>query len=381
MEKKHQKHISLTRPNLGNFGRNEIALVGTHCDVIKDLSDDLIAFFEKKYQIAYLDAAHNKSDIPKKLVAGAAIDFSDNIDYQSFNLKNTFTNFEFRRFFNDMDLLLVNGNHHVAVEQIVFIDETKKTSLQKRLSQLTNVQLFIFKEKNDEIFDFLKENIPNWEKIPVLQLTDKEAIVTFFTKKIGEKKPPLFGLVLAGGKSLRMGTDKGAITWHNGQEQRYYMADLLQKLGIETFISCRDIAQKNGLNADYQYITDSFIDLGPYGAILSAFRHNPNVSWLVVACDLPLLDLETLNELIENRDVSSIATTFESPFDGLPEPLITIWESKSYATLLSFFGQGYSCPRKVLRNTKVKILQAKNPEKLVNVNTQEEKDDLSKSRI
>jgi molybdopterin-guanine dinucleotide biosynthesis protein A len=151
------------------------------------------------------------------------------------------------------------------------------------------------------------------------------------------------------------------------------MADLLKKLGIETFISCRDVLQKSELSADYQYITDTFTDLGPYGAILSAFRQNPNASWLVVACDLPLLDAETLSELIENRSISSIATTFESPFDGLPEPLISIWESKSYATLLSFLAQGYSCPRKVLRNSPIKMVQAKNPEKLVNVNTPEER--------
>lgn len=204
-------------------------------------------------------------------------------------------------------------------------------------------------------------------------MSDKQAIITFFSKKIEEKTAPLLGLVLAGGKSQRMGTDKGAIVWHNAQEQRYYMADVLKHLGIETFISCRDALQKEELSTDYQYITDTFTDLGPYGAILSAFRYNPNASWLVVACDLPLLDAETLMELIENRDVSSVATTFESPFDGLPEPLITIWESKSYTTLLSFLAQGYSCPRKVLRNSQVKIIKAKNPEKLVNVNTQEER--------
>ena len=67
-----------------------------------------------------------------------------------------------------------------------------------------------------------------------------------------------------------------------------------------------------------------------------------------------------------------MATAFESPYNNLPEPLITIWEPKSYPVLLSFLSQGYTCPAKVLRNSDTTILKIKNPEALTNVNTQEE---------
>lgn len=63
-----------------------------------------------------------------------------------------------------------------------------------------------------------------------------------------------------------------------------------------------------------------------------------------------------------------MATAFESPFDQMPEPLIALWEPKSYAVLLSFLAQGYSCPRKVLLNSDTLILQAPEPETLTNVN-------------
>ncbi len=184
---------------------------------------------------------------------------------------------------------------------------------------------------------------------------------------------PLEGLVLAGGKSLRMGTDKGAIRWQNNQEQRYAMAEILQNLGLKTYISCRDISQKSELSPDYQYITDSFLDLGPMSGILSAFRQNPNVAYLVVACDLPLLDKKTLQELILQRDSSKIATAFQSPNNEFPEPLITIWEPKSYPVLLSYLAKGYSCPRKVLINSNIKIIQANNSAALQNINTPEER--------
>jgi len=185
--------------------------------------------------------------------------------------------------------------------------------------------------------------------------------------------PPLLnGLVLAGGQSKRMGTDKGLLQWH-GKEQRYYMADLLQNVCNEVFISCRE-DQQGEMDAEYRTLTDIFIGSGPADGILSALKAQPAKAWLVVACDLPLLDILTLEYLIQHRDSNAIATTFESPFDGLPEPLITIWEPASYTALMAHLSDGFSCPRKALiRNSeRVKILQPPNPDKLMNANTPED---------
>lgn len=182
--------------------------------------------------------------------------------------------------------------------------------------------------------------------------------------------PALNGLVLAGGQSKRMGTDKGSMQWH-GKEQRYYMADLLEEFCDQVFISCR-ADQVDEISSSYNTLTDTFLDLGPYGGILSALRSDREKAWLVVACDLPLIDEETLQFLIDSRNRDTIATTFESPHDGLPEPLITVWEPESYATLLHFLGEGYSCPRKVLINSEKTILQPQRPEALMNANTPED---------
>ncbi len=187
-----------------------------------------------------------------------------------------------------------------------------------------------------------------------------------------QSKPLLYGLVLAGGKSVRMGHDKSIMQWH-GKEQRYYMADLLGKVCGEVFISCRE-EQQTQIDGSYQLLVDSYSGAGPLIGILSAFKSNPNVAWLVTACDLPLLDLSTLQYLIQNRDSSSIATTFQSPHDGFPEPLITIWEPASFERLQVHITDGYTCPRKALiRNeANVKMLTAPNPEVLINANTPED---------
>jgi len=182
--------------------------------------------------------------------------------------------------------------------------------------------------------------------------------------------PKLNGLVLAGGKSQRMGNPKDKIDWH-GKEQRYFAADLLAPFCDEVFISCRQDQLEN-FDPNYKALTDTFLNMGPFGGILSALRSQRDKAWLVVACDLPLLDEKSLEFLIENRNIEKAATTYESPFDGLPEPLITIWEPKSYPLLLNFLGSGITCPRKVLINSDTLIVKPGNPDSLMNVNTPED---------
>ena len=185
------------------------------------------------------------------------------------------------------------------------------------------------------------------------------------------EKKIINGLVLAGGKSTRMGRDKSSIPWH-GKEQQYHIADILKTLCNEVFISRRK-GQEFETNENYKTLVDTYTGIGPYGAILSAFQFQPDVAWLVVACDLPLLDKKTLGYLIANRNEGATATTFQSPHDGLPEPLITIWEPKSYEVLLSYLSNGYTCPRKVLiKSNDVHILQAPDADALMNVNTPED---------
>lgn len=192
------------------------------------------------------------------------------------------------------------------------------------------------------------------------------------SKEQNNTAPQLYGLVLAGGKSTRMGHDKSIIKWH-GKEQRYYMADLLGGVCENVFISCR-AEQQNEISPEYKTTPDTYTGAGPLSGILSAFQSNHTVAWLVTACDLPLLDLSTLKYLIAHRDQNSIATTFESPFDQHPEPLITIWEPASYGVLRSFLSDNITCPRKVLirNNERVKIIKPLNPDALMNANTPED---------
>lgn len=178
------------------------------------------------------------------------------------------------------------------------------------------------------------------------------------------------GLVLAGGRSTRMGESKAKMNWH-GKEQQYYLADLLNSFCEEVFISCRE-DQKEEIDPKYQIITDQFPSVGPLEAMLSAFQKYPGHTWLVVACDLPLLDKQTLDFLIEERDQTKIATVFENQEDHLPEPLIAIWEPRSFEMLKFYLQKQHRSLRKILIAENAKTIKAPNFGALINVNTPEE---------
>lgn len=368
----HGRHGNLARPQLGNFGRNEWAIVGGPCTMIKILADQIINALSPVYKCAYADAAHNDEVVlpPGRLAGGAILDYTEQVNFHQLNYRAAFDSFKLKDTFADADLVLVNGNHHQAKAQVVIIYNNKQASLQKRIEQLTNVQMILLADNADDVFDFIKEAVPNWQHLPLCRLDETEKIIDFFKKKTANSSPHINGLVLSGGLSERMGFDKGSVNWH-GKEQRYYVADMLAPFCEEVFISCRQDQQMD-VDTSYKKLTDTFTGLGPYGGILSALREQPDSAWLVVACDLPLLYDDTLRHLTANRNSSSIATAYISAFDGFPEPLITIWEPKSYPVLLSFLAQGYSCPRKVLINSDVTLLNAPDAEALTNVNTPDE---------
>ena len=180
--------------------------------------------------------------------------------------------------------------------------------------------------------------------------------------------PPLYGLVLNGGKSARMKTDKSKLIYHSA-EQIEHLTSLLFKICSNIFISSKK------LTSDYNNITDKYKLNSPLNAVLSAFDKYPNASWLIVACDMPLINHQTLNQLVKHQDLSKLAITYLSPGDNLPEPLITIWNPISYRLLLDFYKAGNKSPRKFLIKHlhQITTLLPFDKDELFNANTPEER--------
>lgn len=181
----------------------------------------------------------------------------------------------------------------------------------------------------------------------------------------------IYGLVLSGGKSTRMGQDKGLISYH-GVPQREYLYHLLEDVCDKTFISVRQ-DQRGEIPTTFNTILDRDEFRGPYNGLLSAHRAYPDVAWLVLACDLPLIDHESLRELIDRRDTEKMATAFSQRENPLPEPLCAIWEPEALRTSIAYLEAGNgTCPRKFLINSDVSLIFPKRPEILLNANSQEE---------
>jgi molybdopterin-guanine dinucleotide biosynthesis protein A len=181
----------------------------------------------------------------------------------------------------------------------------------------------------------------------------------------------VYGLVLSGGASRRMQHDKALIDYH-GQPQLRWTYRLLSLVLQRVFISVRANQRDEPVRRDLPQIVDAFDDAGPAAGILSAQALYPKAAWLVVACDLPRLDAETLQHLLRARDPQREATAFISSHDGLPEPLCALWEPASHGKLLERVQAGRSCPRKALIQGDTQLLQPLSALALDNINTPEE---------
>ncbi|MBT8180162.1 MAG: NTP transferase domain-containing protein [Eudoraea sp.] len=181
----------------------------------------------------------------------------------------------------------------------------------------------------------------------------------------------LFGLVLSGGKSTRMGQDKGAIQYHD-LPQREHLYNLLSQVCTRTFLSIRK-DQTDEISTDIDTIIDLDKYKGPFNGLLSAHSIYPEVAWLVIACDLPLIDLNAINQLINLRDTSKIATAFATRESGLPEPLAAIWEPGGLTRSIDYLEHATSsCPRKYLINSDIKLVFPREDIVLMNANSEED---------
>lgn len=183
--------------------------------------------------------------------------------------------------------------------------------------------------------------------------------------------PALFGLVLAGGASTRMRTDKAALEYR-GQPQLHRAFELLSQVCAATFVSVRPDQRDDPARAGFPQIVDRQPGIGPIAGISAALLEHPKAAWLVLACDLPFLTEETLQNLIAHRDPQKMATAYRSTHDGLPEPLCAIWEPAAREPVLASIGSGKQCPRKFLINADVLLLDLPERQALDNVNTREE---------
>ncbi len=177
----------------------------------------------------------------------------------------------------------------------------------------------------------------------------------------------LNGLILAGGKSSRLGFNKSQLQYH-GRPQCTYLADLLAPFCNRVFISGRKTDAEPGVSV----LTDYYEIEGPLNGILTALRHEPRAAWLTMPVDMPNIDTALIQFLITHRNPRKTATCFLDSTGIKPEPLLAVWEAGVFEKLSTYYSGGGRSPREFLQANPVELLRAPSPTSLLNINTPED---------
>lgn len=184
---------------------------------------------------------------------------------------------------------------------------------------------------------------------------------------------PLFGLVLAGGESRRMGEEKALIRY-SGEPQIARAATLLREVCDDVYVSARADQEHVARAAGVELIPDQLMEIGPASGVLSAMRAHPDAAWFVLACDMPFVDAGTIRRLAVEREASCCATAFENA-DGRIEPLCAIYERKARPPLEESVRAGNMSLRAWLEIVPIRRIAAPNAETLWSVNSPTERAD------
>jgi molybdopterin-guanine dinucleotide biosynthesis protein A len=148
----------------------------------------------------------------------------------------------------------------------------------------------------------------------------------------------MIGLVLAGGKSSRLGQDKTAVV-HAGQTLLERTARLLAPHVEQVYISCR---HPERLSRNWPVLVDETERIGPAGGIMTALRRLDGPV-LVLACDLPFMHARFIRRLIEAREArphGRVLTAWRLEGSDYVENLVAIYESEALPLMEHGVAQG-----------------------------------------
>lgn len=180
-------------------------------------------------------------------------------------------------------------------------------------------------------------------------------------KVVKKLKAKFVGVVLAGGKSIRMGQDKALLTI-NTKSLLDRSIDLLQQLDASEVIVCRNDGSSNS-------VPDVYPELGPLSGIHAAL-HATDYSILLIPVDMPLLDVETLSPILKAGMKAQACCHYEA--QPMPAFIVNNAQVREYLeTSLSNYNGNKSALslKRFLQSQQSITLKADCANKLINVNT------------
>lgn len=179
------------------------------------------------------------------------------------------------------------------------------------------------------------------------------------------------GIILAGGKSSRMGFDKGLLEVH-GKKCIEYLLDALSAVSDHIIISANSDSY-NYLN--FPVYEDTIKDCGPLGGIYTALNVSQTERNIIVACDMPFISVDLLKFFIDQSEGYQIAVPIT---DGKRHPLCGYYAKHIVPQLKTLLQNKVFKMQEILKsfNTKEIVLDASlsfySPKLLANINSQQE---------
>ncbi len=147
----------------------------------------------------------------------------------------------------------------------------------------------------------------------------------------------MLGLILCGGQSTRMGTDKGLIKLH-ANTWAQTAVDKISSLNLDVLLSVNALQYNDYLSVfkESQLITDNDnLKLkGPLAGVLSVHTRNPTEDLFVLACDMPLMETTLLKDLLSVYREHPTADAYVYTNEDEPEPLCAIYTAKGLSYII-----------------------------------------------
>lgn len=177
--------------------------------------------------------------------------------------------------------------------------------------------------------------------------------------------PSVTGIILAGGKSSRMGKDKAGLKI-DGKTLLQWQMEKMQALGMEEIlISGSGLPCVSGARE----VEDVYPNRGPLGGLHACLGAAKTQSCLVVSVDVPLIPTAALHHL--RRAHRAGITVLQHK--GMQEPLIGMYDKNVHATVSSLVEQGTAPVRELQKHGGWSTWDYLGPEELLtNCNTREE---------
>ena len=185
-------------------------------------------------------------------------------------------------------------------------------------------------------------------------------------------KANITGIILAGGKSSRMGSDKGFLLLHGKPFMIHIIEALKPLVNAIVIVSNEEAYDKFG----YKRVDDIIENAGPLAGLYSGLYHSKTEYNLVLSCDVPLIKTTVLNKLIESFDANFDVIQLLSKNKTMP--LIALYKKQCMNKFLELLQNDERRLRFAIEqlNTKTITLDVEFDEFVKNINTVQQLNDI-----